>query len=215
MRAMGLLMLVTLAGCGPDAGQRDEERPTVPRDARVELRLGEVEPVEGSPFVTVPVLEWARDRRDGGLMSGSSYGSGPDAIERNRIILDERTLASRRLLPDDRLEVDRWYDALGAPSGGRDTGIVVGTSTGHATSLYAAVIARPAGEREGRTLDLLIGRFDTGAQRVVAAGLDAVRDVWVRDDGALLALVEVDGATSVRAYDARGLELLGEAPLAR
>ena len=171
--------------------------------------------MEGSPFVTIPVLEEAMERRDGGLVSDSGSGSGSGPIERNRIILDERTLASRRLLPDDRLEVDRWYDALGAPSGGRDTADLVQTSTGRATPLYAAVIARPAGKRKSRTFDLLIGRFDTGAQRVVADGLDAVRDVWVRDDGSLLALVEVDGAPSVRAYGARDLELLGEAPLVR
>ena len=196
-RSLIVFAAIALAGCNftpPDEGRTEKVTKV---DRGVQLKIGSLSEVTGTPFVTLPIEETG----DRGTVGSYSSSSGP--IARNRLILNTQTGETRRILPDNQRELLHWVQ-LGSPEAE-----TAGTRTRgpQFMSLYAAVVSDVRKDDKARSYDLVLGRFDTGAQVWAARGLEGVDEIWATPDQKLAVIVSTAGRLRFRRYDPQSLKL--------
>jgi hypothetical protein len=137
--------------------------------------VGRVQPVPGTDLLQ---MEIATSRTVGG-----SYASREGDV-RNILLLDRRTGASRRILPDNRRRISqsRFLPAqseLGEAAGDRD--VLAGEpemadDRRHPAAYYLLLVDQP-GKREIE--DVLVGRLADSRQGFVMTGIDGIDSVWM------------------------------------
>lgn len=209
VRRWTLLLLATaLCSCNfhaPDRGQPEQ----IAKDrAGNTYTFGEVDLVEGTRFFTIPIL------RTNGNGGGGSYSSGgPNQDERNRLIVDSTTGASRQVLPDQNLEIVNWLEPTTEPNGAIRPELP-GTQSSAPSGLYAAVVKRPGKrDKDPATYDVLLGRFETGQQTWIASGLSGVESLWITPDHKLAMVAATANGGVYRLYDTGTFALQLEAKL--
>ena len=203
-----LIVLLLLSGsCGyerRDNGQPDQ----IGRDRTgADLTFGGVDQVKGTRFFTIPIV-----RVENGS-SGSFTKRYAGGDERNRLIVDSTTGASRKLLPNSDFRIVNWIEptAAAADTSASDSGSESGARS---SGLYAAVVERPGrSDKDPSTYDLLLGRFEDGQQAWLAKGLSGVEATWITNDGKLAVVAAIGNRGIYRVYDPKSFEQLLEAPL--
>src|SRR5262245_53975883 len=201
----GLSLLIGACQFEPrDNGQPDQ----VGRDRTgAHLTFGGIDQVKGTRFFTIPIVR---------VENGSSgsftkrYASGD---ERNRLIVDSTTGASRKVLPNSDFQIVNWIEPNAQASDTRryESG---DPADGDASGLYAAVVQRPGRTaKDAATYDLLLGRFQDGQQAWIARGLSGVEATWITADGKLAVVAAVGDHGIYRLYDPKSFKQLLEAPL--
>jgi hypothetical protein len=201
------LLALTLAGCEYERRENGQPDQVGHDRTGAALTFGTVSQVQGTRFFTIPIV-----RMEHGA-SGSFTKSYAGSDERNRLIVDSATGASRKVLPNTDFAIVNWIEPTSVASDASEYSARDG-STGRATGLYAAVVDRPGStEKDAHTFDLLFGRFEDGQQAWVARRLSGVEAVWMTQDGKI-AVVAASGDRGIyRLYDAKSFQQLLEAPL--
>ena len=150
-------------------------------------RLSNQERIKGTPYLAVMIAPTGPDQATGLHSSPSSH-----AADRNILLIDLRTGASRSLMPDNKRRIIRWETLS---SDGPDR---TGTSLA-----YVALV----GDDSARRYDVLIGSFATGQQAWVARGVSALDAPTIVDDAALGLLLSDDKGVHYHLY---GLDDLKE-----
>jgi hypothetical protein len=195
--AMAFAMLLTACG----ESREPIPPPQTPEGRGEKFTFGEVSTVEGTPFVTIPLLDGRRE---------TSYDN--EGAERNRLILDTRSGASRRVLPDNQAPIDRWVQPT-------ETSAVPGAPYRHERPQsglkrhYAAVVRREHGKDKPSNFDILLGRFADGRQVWAAQNVRGVGAIWLTGEGRIAMIVETDARTVFRLYDADSLKMVLEREL--
>jgi len=201
--AMAAWCLLLLAGCD---SQHDDDRPkrAVGADPSAVLTFGPITEVEGTPFFTMPIV------RKGGRGADSYGGSDSGTDERNRLIIDSRTGASRRVLPNEDFELVTWIEPKPRAADTDDNDTEAAASR-KPSGLYAAVVLRSGRVDRGTdTYDVLLGRFATGQQQWIARGVTDVQGVWITPEGKLAMIAAVGDHGTFRLYDPATFEQLLE-----
>jgi len=187
-----------------DNGQPDH----VGRDRTgADLTFGDIDQVEGTRFFTIPIV-----RVENGS-SGSFTKRYAGGDERNRLIVDSATGASRKVLPNNDFQIVNWIEPTTIAS---DTNRYEGgtASTAEPSGLYAAVVQRPGRtDKDPSTYDLMLGRFDDGQQAWLAKGLSGVQATWITKEGKLAVVAAVGDHGIFRIYDPKSFQQQLEAPL--
>ena len=206
IRAVAFALLVSCAACDYEPPDRGQPQRVGQDRTGAALAFGNIERVEGTRFFTIPIVR--ADRR-GGYGSFSKYG-GDD--QRNRLIVDSTTGASRKVLPNADFEIVNWMEPTDAAS--RSENLADGDSKPSSVGIYAAVVKRPgAKEKDHPTYDLLFGRFEDGQQAWVARGLAGVESVWLTPDRKLAVVAATPKAAIYRLYDPASFKQVLESPL--
>ncbi|HEX9964556.1 MAG TPA: hypothetical protein VGB04_06180 [Allosphingosinicella sp.] len=148
--------------------------------------------------------------------SGSYSGSGGSDL-RNILLLDRRTGASRRILPDNsrRIRESRFLPARadpgGAPSGDE---ALIGAAPGDATDPAAYYLLEVAQEGDRNVEDVLVGRLADGRQSVVMAGIDGVDLTWMDSPTRLGLIVREKLRLYYRIVDVPSLKVVESRPIA-
>jgi hypothetical protein len=210
-RAFLFSLLLSCAACGyqpRDRGQPDQ----IAKDrSGAALTFGGIDPVAGTRFFTIPIVRVEH----GGSGSFSNYAGGD---ERNRLIVDSTTGASRRVLPNTDFSIVNWIEPkLEMAKTGDVVAIeqaVDGNNQDRSSGVYAAVVKRGGRKDKGpATYDLLFGRFEDGTQVWAARGLSGVESVWLTPDQKLAVVAATPKGAIFRLYDLTTFAQLLDAPL--
>ena len=205
--ALTFLLLVS-PGCGyqpRDNGQPDQ----VGHDRTgAALTYGGIDQVEGTRFFTIPIV-----RVEHGA-SGSFSKSYAGSDERNRLIVDSKTGASRKVLPNTDYAIVNWIEPTISASDSSEYRAGE-RSDDRSSGLYAAVVRRPGKtDKDAATYDLLLGRFEDGQQAWIARGLSGVEAMWITNEGKLAVVAALGNRGIFRLYDPTSFEQQLEKELA-
>lgn len=114
------------------------------------------------------------------------YGSsGGGADQRNLILLDRRTGANRRLLTDNSRHIEQsWFFPAVAEAPAADDGAKVveydaaPTVKAPPSPPYAYYVLAVR-QRDGQTMDLLVGDLASGNQAFVVSGIEGIDKIWM------------------------------------
>jgi hypothetical protein len=200
-KALSLIAFAALmtSSCGYQAPDNGQPGAIAHDKSGAALRFAGVDRVQGTRFFTLPIVSGTRNPD-----SYSIFGSGSD--ERNRLIVDSATGASRRVLPDENYAIVNWIEPGDRSSNGDMREESAATDhvqpTAGALHWYAAVVKRPAKDKDDpATYDVLLGRFDDAQQQWIARGLSGVEEIWDTPDGRLAMVAAVGGRGIYRVYD--------------
>jgi hypothetical protein len=192
-----LLLASALCACTFHMPDRGQPQQVVKDRAGNIYTFGDVDQVAGTRFFTVPILR-SNGNDDGGAFS--SDGRGDD--QRNRLIVDSSTGASRRVLPNQNLQIVNWLEPAAEPQNQGELQLSESAKGKVSSGLYAAVVKRPGKTTKDRpTYDVLLGRFDTGQQAWIASGLSGVQSLWITPDHRLAMVAATASGGIYRAYD--------------
>jgi len=205
--SIALLLAFALVACEYERRENGQPDQVGHDRTGAALTFGTVGQVRGTRFFTIPIV-----RIEHGA-SGSFTKSYAGNDERNRLIVDGTTGASRKVLPSTDLAIVNWIEpntvASDTPAHSADDG-----SNNRASGFYAAVVERPGRtEKDPHTYDLLLGRFEDAQQTWVARGLSGVESVWITQDGKLAVVGAVGERGIYRLYDPKSFQQLLETSL--
>lgn len=207
-----LSALLVCSACGYQRRDTGQPQQIAHDKSGAALTFGDIDKVEGTRFFTIPIL-----RGDGSKGGGSFSGSYRGSDERNRLIVDSATGASRKVLPNADFEVVNWIEPTGKISDSVSDAVdeaIGDQSSTSASGLYAAVVKRPGrAEKDPSTYDVLLGRFDDGKQVWIARGLAGVQAAWITGDGKLAMVAAIGDRGIYRLYDPKSFQQLLETPL--
>ena len=165
--------------------------------------VSNIHPVPHTDLVSMDV-QASEDRGSGSL---SGRGSGSD--QRNIVLLDTVTGASRRILADNRRRISE-YGFLPGDHGGRGDVTNEDTTTKAVTSYYL-VIDQPG---DAGLIDLMVGSLASGRQAVVLTGIDGVDSVWMPDAGHIAVIVRDKRRLFYRTIDMNNFKVATSHPIA-
>ena len=196
--ALSIFLACTACGYEPrDNGQPDQ----VGHDRTgAALTYGGIDQVKGTRFFTVPIVRVEH----GSSGSFSKRYAGSD--ERNRLIVDSTTGASRKVLPNTDFTIVNWIEPTVTASDSSEYRVDA-RSDDRSSGLYAAVVQRPGRtDKDPATYDLLLGRFEDGKQAWVARGLAGVEALWLTPDRKLAMVAATTKGGIFRLYDPDSFE---------
>lgn len=146
--------------------------------------------------------------------SGSYSGSGSDM--RNILLLDRRTGASRRILPDNsrRIRQSRFLPARAEPgTATADDELLMGGQGGERQpAAYYLLEVEHQGDKDLE--DLLVGRLADGKQAVVMSAIDGVDLTWMDSPTRLGLIVREKLRLHFRIVDIPSLKVVESRPIA-
>ncbi|HEX5183294.1 MAG TPA: hypothetical protein VFW19_09105 [Allosphingosinicella sp.] len=152
---------------------------------------------------------------EGGLSSGPSYGRGD---ERNILLIDKATGASRRLLADNNRTIEEAHflpasaspptDDPGAPS---DPPSASDKTQRAAPVAYYAIVLKQAEQNDVK--DVLVGTINGDRQGVVMRGIDGVETLWMQSPTQLAMIVRDHFKLSYRLIDIPSLKMVQSRPV--
>ena len=210
---MPFLAAVILNACDYDAPDRGKPDQIAHDRSGAALTFGDIDQVEGTRFFTVPIVRVEHGESGGSFTRGYAGGD-----ERNRLIVDSTTGASRRVLPGTDFQIVNWIEPKTAMSK-KDDGVIDSSAEGggnqRSSGIYAAVAKRPGRtDKDPVTYDLLLGRYEDGTQVWVARGLSGVEAIWLTPDQRLALVAATPRGGIFRLYDPRSFSQLLEKGLA-
>jgi len=210
IRTIAISLVLVCAGCDyqpVDRGQPDQ----IAHDrSGAALTFGDIDQVDGTRFFTIPIV---RIEHGGSDSFSGSYRGGD---ERNRLIVDGTTGATRRVLPNTDFSIVNWIEpkAEMIKTDIEKLKETAGDNKASPSGIYAAVVKRPGRtNKDPATYDLLFGRFEDGKQTWVASGLAGVQAVWLTPDGKLGLVAATTKGGVFRLYDPSSFQQLLDAPL--
>lgn len=192
-------------------GPFDRRQPAKVAGTKAEetFTVGGVQPLTGTQLVQMDIAA------SGG--SGSYSGKGPDV--RNILLLDRRTGASRRILPDNSRRISRssflpaQAEQVAQTAGDALMGVDGRTADdSRAPPAYYLLEVEQRGNPELE--DLLVGRIADGKQAFVMTGIDGVDSTWMDSPTRLGLIVREKLRLYYRVIDIRSLKVVENRPIA-
>lgn len=161
------------------------------------LSFGSIESVEGTRFVTIPIVFDEQDHSVGSF--SKSYQA--DNV-RNRLIVDTENGDSRRVLPDERFQISDWIQPGSKSQSKLDQIVGDDQPRSKAVEIYVAVVRRPAIKSdEPPTYDVLAGRYDGTQQVWVERNIAGFQGAWLTPSGKLAMLLARGDHGEYRLFD--------------
>lgn len=209
---VGLLAIVMAVAMFYD-GRRHREAPAQveAKAANEVFAVSEVTPLRGINLTEIVIATENSIGRGGG-----SYSAGEPADERNVILLDKASGASRKLLPDNsRRIIERQYlaGAIGdAAVVKADTYEVAGAQEQKAPEPPFAYYLLRVRAKDGKE-DVLVGDLATGRQAFLLTGLDGVDKVWMQSPTRVALLMRQGRKLQYRAIEIPALKVVVAKPV--
>jgi hypothetical protein len=211
LAAVGLLALVAFIGImvltSSFGGPAEEAKVAGRAKEKTVFEIGAPQRIPGTNLVRMDV-----NVSGGASNPYGSSGGGPD--QRNIVLLDEATGASRRLLPENGRRIDQahFLPAMRTePAGSGDYALAKGEDEGAPPAYYALVLVRPG---DSRMKDVLVGRLGDGRQRLVMEGIDGVDGIWMQSPTRLAMIVREGLRLYLRVVDVPTLKVVASHPIA-
>ena len=204
--ALFVSLVLATSGCdfGPNRIEAAKTKEVATSAEGRPLRLGEINPIQGTRIVAVEVDE-ADDRSSG-------YSSGGARRQRNVLILDSGSGSQRRLLPDNKRIIVQWI-IFGDEQEGYQPSAKV-TLAGEKANQHPSFVALvDTGTEQQPRHDLLMGSFVTGRQSWIARNLDGFDRAWAMPDGRIGIILTERGRTTYRVYDPASLKPILSIPI--
>ncbi len=209
---VGLVAIVMAVAMFYD-GRRHREAPAQveAKAANEVFAVSEVTPLRGLNLTEIVIATENSIGRGGG-----SYSVGEPADERNVILLDKASGASRKLLPDNsRRIIERQYlaGAIGDDAAVKaDTYEVDGAAAQKKPEppfAYYLFRVRAQGGKE----DVLVGDLATGRQAFLLTGIDGVDKVWMQSPTRVALLMRQGRKLQYRAIEIPALKVVVARPV--
>jgi hypothetical protein len=165
----------------------------------------DVEDVRGTDLVKIEIGI--------GAPGGDPYSSSSDSDQRNLILLDRRTGANRRLLPDNSRHVAlTWFFPAAVEDPAAEDKAraveVAGETAAKAPPPPYAYYVLAVRQAKGRLNDLLIGDLASGRQAFVLNGINGVDKIWMLSPTRLAVLMRADMRLHYRVIDIPTLKIV-------
>ncbi|HEX6375713.1 MAG TPA: hypothetical protein VFZ91_08320 [Allosphingosinicella sp.] len=149
--------------------------------------------------------------------SVGSYSSGGERDVRNILLLDRRTGASRKILPDNNRHVSRSIflpaEVEAKTSVGGDE-LLLGAADADGESPPAAYYLLQVGQQGNRDLeDVLVGRIADAKQAFVMTGIDGIDSTWMDSPTRLGLIVRERLRLYYRVVDIASLKVVENRPI--
>lgn len=211
---VGLLAIVMAVAMFYD-GRRHREAPAQveAKAANEVFAVSEVTPLRGINLTEIVIATENSIGRGGG-----SYSAGEPADERNVILLDKASGASRKLLPDNsRRILDREYlaaaggDAVAAKAEAETYEVAGAPEQKKPEPPFAYYLFRVRA-RDGKE-DVLVGDLATGRQAYLLTGIDGVDKVWMQGPTRVALLMRQGRKLQYRAIEIPALKVVVAKPV--
>ncbi|WHU02053.1 MULTISPECIES: hypothetical protein [unclassified Sphingomonas] len=196
---VGLLAIVMAVAMFYDGPRHREAPAQVEAKAANEVfAVSEVTPLRGINLTEIVI---ATERSIG--RGGGSYSAGEPADDRNVILLDKASGASRKILPDNsRRILERQY--LAGASGGD----AAQKKPEPPFAYYLFRVRAQAGKE-----DVLVGDLATGRQAFLLTGLDGVDKIWMQSPTRVALLMRQGRKLQYRAIEIPALKVVVARPV--
>lgn len=173
--------------------------------------VAEVNPLVGTDINEIVIATEASVGRRG----GSSYSKDGSADERNVVLLDKATGASRKLLADNRRQIAarHYLPALAGPEEPTTDDYLVTGADGKQEKPPRAYYVLRVKAADGKSEDMLIGDLKTGHQAFVLTGIDGVDRLWMQSPTRLGLLMRQGRKLHYRAIDIPTLKVVAAQPV--
>lgn len=178
------------------------------RKAEETFTVSNAQPLRGTDLVVMEIAA---------AEGGSGSYSGGERDVRNILLLDRRTGASRKILPDNSRHVDesRFLPARAeGASVSADDPLMGGpgeSGEGPPPAYYLLEIRQP---RNGHLKDVLVGRIADGRQALVMTGIDGIDSHWMDSPTRLGLIVRERLRLYYRIVDIASLRTVENRPIA-
>lgn len=206
----GILAMIVLAVVVSNAFDRYEPAKVAGTKAEETFTVHSVRALPGTDLLQMEV---------GTPAPRGSYSGSGGSDARNILLLDRKTGASRRILPDNsrRIRRSRFLPARAEPGAApsEDELLMGGRQPDedrrHPPAYYLLEVAQ-AGDRD--LVDVLVGRLADGRQAVVMAGIDGVDLTWMDSPTRIGLIVREKLRLSYRIVDTPSLKVVENRPIA-
>ncbi|MBB4837404.1 hypothetical protein HNP52_000455 [Sphingomonas kyeonggiensis] len=193
---LAIVMAVVMFYDGPH--HREAPAQVEAKVANEVFAVSEVTPLRGINLTEIVI---ATERSIG--RGGGSYSAGEPADDRNVILLDKASGASRKVLPDNsRRILERQY--LAGASGGD-----AAQQKPEPPFAYYLFRVRAQGGKE----DVLVGDLATGRQAFLLTGLDGVDKIWMQSPTRVALLMRQGRKLQYRAIEIPALKVVVARPV--
>jgi hypothetical protein len=193
-------------------GSRWDKEPAPIQAKNPELRFA-VAGAEAIPGTDLAQIVIATETSISGGYDSYSKSGRPD--ERNLILLDKTTGASRKLLPDNSRRIVARYmlpAVAGATKGDNEWFTMTGSDGKEITPPVAYYLLRVRAAN-GETEDLLLGNVASGRQDFVLKGIDGVDRIWMQTPTRIAMLLRQQRKLYYRAFEVPELKLTVARPI--
>jgi hypothetical protein len=176
--AVGILMLAALFALALGFGHHYEPPRVAGEKKEAVFTVSAPQPLRGTQLMAMNV-----NLSEGGMSSNPYSGGRGD--QRNVVLIDKTTGASRKLLPDNSRTIDQIHFLPAEAGSARDEpddpdALLVDTPNEKhrvVPPAYYLLVLRQAAEPEAR--DVLVGTLDGARHGFVMQGIDGVESVWM------------------------------------
>jgi hypothetical protein len=208
---LGLILLAVivfiLVSPRRDAARRDAVAGVVDGGTPdAQLRVTQARPLAGTNLVEI-------DIGTGGYRGDSFSSSGGSGEQRNILLLDRTTGASRRLLRDNGRTIDQaWFLPAQANYAVSSSDVTTSPPGEDPPPAYFVLLVAQAEHRD--RLDLLVGSLAGPEQRFVMEGIDGVDAIWMQSTTQIGLLVRERETLFYRIVDIPTLRVVQQHPVA-
>jgi hypothetical protein len=176
-------------------------------DTHEVFTVSNINPLRGTDLISMDVK--ASEGRGNGSLSGGRSGSD----QRNIVLLNTTTGASRRVLQDNHRQISEFGFLPGDRSNRDDVAeaMAEGNATTKAVTSYYLVIAQPG---DAGLADLMVGSVASEKQAVVLTGIDGVDSVWMPDATHIAVIVRDRRKLFYRIIDMSNFKVTASHPIA-
>jgi len=193
--------------------QGRDPAPIQGKGATETFAVAEVNPLTGTGINEIVIAtEESIGRGGGGSYSSSGRGN---ADERNVVLLDKATGASRKLLADNsrRIAARYYLPALAGPEEPTQDDFQIEDEKGKQVKPPSAYYVLRVAATDGKSEDVLIGDLKTGRQAFVLTGIDGVERLWMQSPTMLGLLMRQGRKLQYRAIDIPALKIIAARPV--
>ncbi|MCX8476501.1 MAG: hypothetical protein MT490_11955 [Sphingomonas sp.] len=192
------------------SGRVIEPAPIEARNPEQRFTVADTDAIPGTDLVQIVI---ATEASVSGGHDSYSRGDRPD--ERNLILLDQASGASRKLLPDNSRRIVARYmlpAVAGASKGDSEWFTMTGSDGKDVTPPVAYYLLRVRAA-QGQSEDLLLGNIASGRQDFVLKGIDGVDRIWMQTPTRIAMLLRQQRKLHYRAFEVPELKLAVARPV--
>lgn len=205
-----IFIAISVARIG--SGSRSDPKPIEARNPEQRFAVAETDAIPGTDLAQI-VIATEASLADG--QDSYSYSKRGHPDERNVILLDQSSGASRKLLPgNDRHILARYMlpAVAGASKGDGDWFTMPGPDGKEITPPIAYYVLRVRVPKS-QTEDVLIGNIASGRQDFVLKGVDGVDRIWMQTPTRVAMLLRQQRKLHYRAFEVPELKLVVSRPV--
>jgi hypothetical protein len=204
-----IFIAISLARMG--GGGRSDPAPIEAKNPTERFAVADVDAIPGTNFAQIVIATEASISSGRGSYSRSDE---PDD-ERNLLLLDKATGASRKLLPDNGRRIIARYmlPAVAGASKGDGDWYTMTASDGKEVTPPVAYYLLRVRTNENRSEDVLLGNLASGRQDFVLKGIDGVDRIWMQTPTRLAILMRQNRKLFYRAFEVPELKLVAARPI--